>query len=112
MRTHLLDVLNGLARQGHEVLLDAQEDLTLDLAIVLAQKFEVRKKSSGHRILYRHDGSIRHTIIHTPVQVIECQAFDYIRHGLSVLFIEKSRRLLMEAPFDTLNRYSAHINKK
>ena len=41
-----MDILYFLARQGHQVLSDAEKHLSLYLAVVFPEEFEIRKESS------------------------------------------------------------------
>ena len=110
-----MKVFDLLARKGHEVLLDSQEHLTLDLAVMLAQELKVRKKSTGNSILDRHDCSIGLSLIHLHIQFIERSALHHLRLLTTLLLVEHICRLLMEAPLYSLNRYSFHLvvyNKK
>ena len=71
MGPDFMKVLNPLTRQGHEVLLDAQEYLTLYLAVIFTQEFEVGKESSGNGVLDCHYGGISLPLIHPLIQVLE-----------------------------------------
>ena len=54
MRAHLLYVLYLLTRKRHEILLDPEKHLSLDLSVIFAEKLKVRKQSSRHSVLYSH----------------------------------------------------------
>ena len=114
MGPDLSEVLDLLARQSHEVLLDAQEDFALDLAVVFAEELEVRQESSGDGVLYRHDCRIRLSFIHPSVQVLERRALDDFRFRKAAALVELVGCLLVKASLDALNRYPCHCfsNKK
>ena len=54
MRAHLLYVLYLLTRKRHEILLDPEKHLSLDLSVIFSEKFKVWKQSSRHSVLYSH----------------------------------------------------------
>ncbi len=103
-----MDILNLLTGESHQILLDPEEDLAFDLAVILPQQFEIRKKSSGHRILYGHDRSISRAVIHAHVKFIKGIAFDCLMTVLPVVLIEQTCGLLMKASLNTLNSNFFH----
>ena len=110
MSADLLYIFYRLTRKCHKVLLNPQEHLTFDLPVVLAKKFEIRQESTGHRVLDCHHCSIRIALVHLLIKTVKSQALYNLRHNMSVLLIEKPRRLLMKAALYTLNRnFLLHI---
>ena len=112
MRTHLLQIRYRLPRKSHQVLLDSQEYLSLYLTVIFPQKFEIRQQSSRHRILYSHHSRICRALVHAPVKTVECKAFHYIRHYMTMFLIEKPCSLFMKAALDSLYRNLLHFSKK
>lgn len=103
---HFADVFQGLSGQGHQVLLDTQIHLALDLPVILAQEFEIMDETARERVFDGHDGRIGHPGSEGPVQVLERVALDDGRGFLAG--VERPGGLLMEAALVALYRYPFH----
>ena len=102
------DVFHFLSGKGHEVLVNLQIDLSLDLLGILAKEVEVGQQSAGNGILDSHDSSVGAALRQGAEQVAERGAF----HDRNVLIlagpVEIAGCLLMETAGKTLYGYPLH----
>ena len=103
MGTDLADVFQPLARHRHQVLVDLQVNLALDLLRILPEQFEIRDQAAGSRILNGHDRGIGTAVFEGFEKVAESSAFHNPDKGVFPVPVEYSGGFLVKAAGEPLD---------